>query len=700
MFDLLNEISELVYIADLESYDLLYMNTAGRQCFGIDDVHGLKCYSALQGKTAPCEFCTNSRLRPDCLNTWELTNELNQRHYLVKDKSVEWAGHKARMALAFDMTSADLRESALKNALDAENAILDCVRLLHTARNFSSALDQVLGKMGTFLEAERAYLFEIQDNILSSTHEWHAPGIQPQIGNQQNLHVPLDDSFRFSLQGNGQCLALENLDILREKHPEDYADLRSQGIERLVAVPLELDGQLMGYIEVDNPPAEKIEHITPLLNTLGYFISSSIRRQNDKRLLETLSYYDPLTGSLNRNAFVRDLEAFMVLPESVGVVCLDINGMKEINDAQGHPYGDQILIKMAETLTTLFGPGSLYRSGGDEFVVICRSISESDLEDRVRELRTLLASNMEYRASIGSRWAEECSGLQRILFEADEIMYEDKKKYYHGMPGARYRHNNDDILGLTKPGALQKMIREGCFLVYFQPKVSVYSGRQIGAEALVRLHTASDAIVAPDQFIPVLEQARLISLIDFYVFERVCENIARWRSEGCPVVPISVNFSRYSLSEKAFSERLREIWQRYSIPQDLLEIEVTETVEADDSCNFFHVIEETRKAGFPVSIDDFGVKHANLSLFTSMDFDVLKIDKSLVSELPKNPKAQAIIHSVADICRKMSIRLIAEGVETEEQLSILRELECSGAQGYLFSRPLPMDEYEGKYLRQ
>lgn len=697
MFDLLNEISELVYISDRNNYDLLYMNKAGCERFGIADVTGLKCYRALWGKEAPCDFCKIPLLESQRFYTWEAPEPMNGRHYLLKDKLMEWERRPSHLVLALDLTETAQRETALENALNAETLVMDCVKLLHTAQNLSYVLEQVMEKLGVFLEAERAYLFEIHDDVMSNTHEWCAPGVEPQIGDLQNLHVALNGHASFQ---NSQCLTLDNLDMLEETHPAEYEALRSQGIQRLVAVPLELDGQLLGYLGVDNPPAEKIENISPLLNTLGYFISSSLHRQSDKLLLETLSYYDPLTGALNRNAFIRDLEAFMVLPESVGVVCVDINGMKEINDLHGHPYGDRILVKTAEGLTALFGPGSLYRTGGDEFVVIARNITETELEICMLELRNLLKETVECEASVGSRWAEECSGLQRILFEADESMYADKKQYYHGKPGLRYRHNNDDILGLTKPGALEYMIEEGRFLVYFQPKVSVYSGRQIGAEALIRLNTFSGAIVAPDQFIPILEQARLISQIDFYVFEQVCANIARWLAQGLRVVPVSVNFSRYSLTDKQFQTRLRDIWSRYAIPQDLVEIEVTESVEADDDYNFFHVVRETREAGFSVSIDDFGVRHANLSLFTAMDFDVLKIDRSLVTELPTNFKARAIIQSVADICRKMGIRLIAEGVETEEQLALLKELNCSGAQGYLFSRPLPMMEYEERYLYQ
>lgn len=698
MFDLFDELSELFYVSDRDSYELIFMNKASRERFGVQATAGLKCHKVIYGKDAPCEFCSAPHLTRAAFYTWECPGCVDGRHYLVKDKLMDWQGKEVHVCLAFDMTEAEERRKYLKNALDAETLVMDCVKLLHTTQNLPYVLDKILEKIGRFLEAQRAYLFEIQGDLMSNTHEWCAPGVAPQMENLQNLPVPVDGQLKDV--SAVKCLLIDNVDKTRDSHPQEYKTFREQGIQRLVAVPLELDGRLLGYIGVDNPPAEKIENISSLLGTLGYFLSSSLRRQDDKRLLDTLNFYDPLTGAMNRNAFIRDVEAFMVLPESVGVLCIDINGMKDINDERGHPYGDQVLVKTAETLTSLFGPGALYRTGGDEFVVICRSIGEADLEERVRALRGLLTETVECHASIGCQWAQECSGLQRILFEADEIMYADKKQYYHGRAGSRYRHGNDDILGLTKPGALEQMLLDGRFLVYFQPKVSVYTGKRIGAEALIRFQIPGDTVMAPNQFIPILEQAHLISLIDFYVFEQVCANLARWRGSGLPVMPVSVNFSRYSLTEKQFEARLLDIWRKYGIPQELLEIEVTESVEADDSYNFLRIIRQIRDAGFSVSIDDFGVKHANLSLFTSMDFDVLKIDRSLTSDLPRNPKARAIMQSVADICRKMGIRIVAEGVETEEQLAILKDIDCGGAQGYLFSRPLPVDEFEQKYLRR
>jgi len=204
--------------------------------------------------------------------------------------------------------------------------------------------------------------------------------------------------------------------------------------------------------------------------------------------------------------------------------------------------------------------------------------------------------------------------------------------------------------------------------------------------------------LAPDQFLPLLEDAKLISALDFYVFEFACSKVSSWISKGKKTVPISVNFSRYSLTERSFIPCITEICEKYGIEKKWVEIEMTESVEGLEGFDINGLIQRIRDAGFTVSIDDFGVHYANLSLFTSVDFDVLKIDKSLVDHITTNLKAQSVVALLIEICGKMGIRTIAEGVETEEQFLILRDMGCAQAQGYLFSRPLPLEECEQKYL--
>ena len=182
------------------------------------------------------------------------------------------------------------------------------------------------------------------------------------------------------------------------------------------------------------------------------------------------------------------------------------------------------------------------------------------------------------------------------------------------------------------------------------------------------------------------------------MFEFACSLIKEWIAQGRQAFPVSINFSRSSLVQPDFVSRLTELCSRYGIDKKYLEIEITEGTQEDGSADLRGLIGDLREAGFIVSIDDFGTEYANLSLLSSVEFDVLKLDKSLVDDVAINPRARTVVESIAGICKKMHIQLVAEGIETEEQLRVLQECGVELAQGYLFSHPIPIEEYEKTYL--
>lgn len=180
MFELMDEMSELVYVADLDTYELLFMNKEGRKMFGISELSGQKCYKALQGLDHPCPFCTNKSLAFDKTYSWEYTNPIAGRHYLLKDKLVKWEGRSVRLEIAFDITNNKQEQIDLQNALDAEHMVMECVKFLSESANVGKSFPLVLQKLGSFLSAERAYIFNIRGDKMDNTYEWCADGIEPQ----------------------------------------------------------------------------------------------------------------------------------------------------------------------------------------------------------------------------------------------------------------------------------------------------------------------------------------------------------------------------------------------------------------------------------------------------------------------------------------------------------------------------------------
>lgn len=699
---LLNEISELVYVSDPETYELLFVNQTGCQTLHLENYKHKKCYEVLQGKTSPCEFCTNDRLCDDNFYTWEFTNPSIGRHFLLKDKIIQWHGKTAHMEIAFDITERELQKQELKNMLDVQTLITNCVRMLYAVDDLDQTINAVLTQIGEFLVSDRAYVFEIKDELMNNTHEWTAPGISPQLEKLQQLDLSLISDWLPFFEKN-DCIIIDDVEQLQKTNPAAYATLHAQEITSLIAAPIFLDNKLAGYIGIDNYDSEKIKNSSYLLLSMSIFLSYAIRHRNHVDMLHRLSYHDLLTNALNRNAFMDVLSQFRPGQyASAGIIYIDINGMKEINDFYGHHQGDKILITTVAKVFNLFKPDELFRIGGDEFVIITYDLTETDFYEKFNLLRNIFCekTNLPFSIATGSCWVKSPSDLNSLLQQADSAMYTDKKKFYYGKEKtSRYRHNLDDILNLANYSALQEALTAGQFCIYFQPKISLDTEEFIGSEALIRYINQAGEIIAPNNFIPILEEARLIKMLDLYVFEEVCKQINIWKERKLRVKPVSINLSRSTLSYHFLADQLLALITKHNIDISLLELEVTETAEVDNQLVFSQALEKLKEYGFSISIDDFGVRNASLSLFTTINFDILKLDRSLVKTLAQNQKARILIRSLAVICSDLGIKLIAEGVETLEQLDILKELRCNEVQGYLFSKPLPLNDFENKYLQ-
>lgn len=435
----MNEISELMYISDMDTYDILFINNAGRETFHYDEKKKLKCYQLIQNREEPCPFCTSPFLKPDENYTWEFTNPLTKRHYLLKDRLVEWEGRPARMEIAFDITETANEKIELQERLDSDKIMVECIRELYRNHDLSEAVSYVLEQAGKLFMAERAYIIAFEGEYFSNTFEWCGEGIEPQKDYLQNM-PKADFAAWFDLFENKENLIIEDVESLKESMADGYEILKRQGIDRVVLVPLEREGVVISCIGLDNPSKAHMENVASFLQTIRYFLMLAMKRKDDEEELHRLSYQDTLTSFYNRNRYMLDMEELAGRNIPAGAVYLDLNGLKEINDRFGHDAGDMALKECAEIIQRVFKTGSFYRIGGDEFVIICTEIKKEDFNRNVRELKSSFCGEM-CRAAIGSRWTESSKDIQRTIAEADEMMYSDKEAYYKDNgPTGRYRH--------------------------------------------------------------------------------------------------------------------------------------------------------------------------------------------------------------------------------------------------------------------
>lgn len=698
LMKILDGFSEYVYVADIKTHELYYLNKAAQEKFHVSDYEGKKCFTLLQGKSSPCSFCNNMYLSKSTFYEWELRNDWIQSHGLLKDILIDWDGHEARLEIARNLRMQDEQLRQITLAHEMEKVTLQCVQMLYESNDPKEAMDAILRMLGEFMQADRAYVFEIQDDLLYNTCEWCKEGIEQEKDNLQAIDVRLIDVWMSSFERR-ECYVVSDIEDLRDADFELYQMLHMQKIKTLAVVPVIMKNKVIGYIGVDNPALERVK-MFPMLDTLGYFCSLSFEKRQSREEIARRSFEDMLTGLKNRNCYMRMLSAYDSTYDPIyGVVYMDINDLKGTNDHLGHEYGDHMIKEAAGYLSQVFGDKHTYRIGGDEFVAFSHSSDQQKLKEQVEQLSNLFHMSNSCTAAIGWVWKEN-GNLHEMIKEADESMYCHKKEYYRThLDFHRYRPTHDETLCLQVPSEVEKAIRNQRFHFYLQPKTSMDAKTIIGSEALVRYENHHGDILSPIEFIPVLEQARTICYVDFYMFMKACETIQTWQKEGFCVKPISVNFSRYTLAREHFLQELNEIWARYHIDKKLIEIEIIERIGNINGEHLIRVMNAIKKEGFGVSIDDFGVKYSNLFLFSNTNIDTLKLDRSLIMDLHNNSKSQMIIKTLSTLCAQFHIQLIVEGVETKEQLKILNQLDCDGIQGYLVSKPIPLPTFTDKFVK-
>lgn len=571
----------------------------------------------------------------------------------------------------------------------SENVLLKCLLSLTSSANFRRAMENTLKVIANHYGADRVYVLELEKSPagLRDIYEWQKDGIASIRTTKSPLFYPqsMTEPARERLK---RLQYVENIIIFEKEEPELYTWLKGAGISSFFLASLEESQDTIGYIGIDNP--RKNTSNTSVINGLHYFLSNELIKRRLQNRQEFLSYHDDLTGMLNRNSY-KDYCASLSEEGliSLGIISLDINGLKEINRLQGNSCGDNMICQIARILEEEFPGFRIYRFTGDEFLVICENISADSFRTRVRKAQTRL--NEVCSISIGSSWSDTDININTLLHSADERRLIDKQTYYDEKQYSG-RENSEALKSLLKALSQKR------FLVYLQPKINSKDNSLHGAEALVRYHHPSTGIVPPAKFIPYLENSGLIHHIDFFVFEEVCKTLAQWNQQNIPLIPVSLNFSRATLLEDNLISRMEKLAEKYGVDKSFIEVEITESLGEVERDAITFIGSQILLAGYRLSLDDFGAKYSNISFLSALHFDHLKLDKSLVNNLISNENARIIVENIFHLCKELDIQVVAEGVESVEQLEILKKLECWYIQGYYYNKPMPIGDFEKIYL--
>ena len=441
----------------------------------------------------------------------------------------------------------------------------------------------------------------------------------------------------------------------------------------------------------------------------GVFLDVTDRKRMEAEL-ERLALYDSLTGLPNRALFSDRLKHAIDRrgrAQATAVYFLDVDRFKRINDSLGHAAGDEVLREVAARVQRMLRPDdTVARFGGDEFTVLCESVGgvleAVGVADRLQcEIAQPLragGADLRLSASIGIALAEPGEHVEpsRLVEDADAAMYRAKER-----GGARtelfdqaMRERAVDALSIEQE--LQHGLERGELRLFYQPLVSLASGEMVGAEALIRWQHPERGLLTPDKFLPVAEESGLIVEVGAWAVGEACRRLRDWdrRNGGPAVFSLAVNLSARELTHPDVVSTVLNAVRRSALDPSRLTIEVTESTAMADRDSGFRALRELSDAGVRIAIDDFGTGYSSLDHLREMPADVLKIDRSFVAGMAENSPDSALVAAAIAMGRALEMEVVAEGIETSEQVADLRELGCPLGQGYLFARPLPPEEID------
>ena len=638
-----------------------------------------------------------------------------------KDGTVIWISESARATydangevVGFEGTVEDITERKKSELeLHRRDRLLQGVaqgsQHLLTNLDIKQSLPKILAILGQAAAADRAYLYENHHDSVSGEpsmslqYEWTQTGIrsgidQPHWQNQSYAEHGLMRWYRAFQAGQPVRGRVSTFSEAEQQL------LLQDDIVSIVMVPIFIDHDLWGYIGFD--ACRQIRDWTPseesILVTIAASIGGALKRRHTEEQMRYQAFHDPLTGLPNRTAFNQQLPLAMATARRhktlIAVMFLDLDRFKNINDTLGHAIGDALLVQATQRLIEgLRRNDMLARWGGDEFTLILRDLESTAEAASVAER---LAENLKppflidhhelyITGSIGiAVYPNDGDTVTTLLQHADAAMYAAK-----GDGRNTYRFYN----ALLNSAASQQLVLEKHlhqalqrreFRLHFQPQIDLAAGKICRIEALARWFSPELGEVPPQDFIPIAEEIGLIVPLGEWVLEQACCQLQLWHQQGFENLEIAVNLSARQLQQPSLVRKIEQVLSAFDLQPQCLELEITETAALSNLEASIVTLNQLQKLGTRIVMDDFGTGYSSLSYLKRLPFQGIKIDRSFVKDIPDDAQDVAMLKAVIALGQALNLGLVAEGVETTEQMNCLQALGCQQMQGYRFSRPL------------
>jgi len=491
---------------------------------------------------------------------------------------------------------------------------------------------------------------------------------------------------------------------------EEYVEA---GIKSLAVLPLVVADAVVGVLVLFAPTCgffhdDEIKLLTELATDIAFAIDH-IEKQDR---LEYLAYYDDITGLANRRLFLERVAQFTHTAEQgdhrLAVALIDLERFKNINDSLGHAAGDALLKQVAQWLSDNLGGADLVaRVGTDHFAMVIPVVMKSGNVGRLLDVQMAALTDHPFQLNGGefriafkggiAMYPDDGSTALELFKNAEAALKKAKAK------GDRYlfytRAMTDKVaVRLTMENQLRQALEKNEYVLHYQPKINLETGKLTSAEALIRWNDPRTGLVAPGQFISILEETGLIYEVGRWAMRSAIETYLRWQKKGLPAVRIAVNVSPLQLRHRDFIARIKSAISHDAYAAAGLELEITESLIMEDVKHSIASLSAIREMGVTVAIDDFGTGFSSLSYLSKLPVDSLKIDRSFITEMTGSPEGVSLVSTIVNLGQSLKLKVVAEGVETKEQMRLLQMLKCDEMQGFLYSKPVPGNEFETLFL--
>lgn len=572
------------------------------------------------------------------------------------------------------------------------------------------ATEMAMAKLCRYFEVDQAFVTELSldKSQYEDTYNWNCSDTFVINKNLNVMPFILAPDYGRLFEENGVfvCNCLPELEryssIMALRH-------KIRGTKSMMQSEILENGSFVGYVSICDLEKERIWTRQEIMtySIAGKIISASILQMRSVRYSSRITYWDTLTKAWNMNQFSREVKKLIYTRENQALVTFDIKNFKIINMEFSYGAGNLVLIEISNMLRLFIEKGECYaRMEADCFVLFLYYKDLQALERRIAQLIyhvEHLAAKLDlpfpFVCMAGIALVDDPNKKMEDYMEQANVARKSIKDYHRGSytffdKEAELKHDKNKYL----TSQMKTSLKNNEFVVYYQPKVLVTTEEYIGLEALVRWKRPNGEVIRPDEFIPLFERNGFITEVDLYVFEQVCKEIRSWIDAGRRIYPVAVNVSRVHIMENRFLQNMIEICEKYQVPVSAIELEITETAFLTNAQTIVEITKKIKDMGFCLSMDDFGTGYSSLSMLKDIPVDILKLDKDFFRK-SMNKREKIIISNIIHMAKELEMQVISEGIETKEHEAFLKEIGCDMAQGYLYERPVPIEELAPKLWR-